>query len=228
LEKPFLTVDDIIDRGFREVGCWELNSARDLIHHIDLPTQSGVYAFAINGVVHYVGLASKSLRQRLGFYRKPGASQRTNVRLNEVIRGHLEAGTLVQIFIAHPPDGQWNGFKLKGAEGLEAGLIETYDLPWNMRGAKQTVRAPVQTRRQRTRGSSLAEQILAVVRQRPGVTELDIAKALFGPSALQPQVNQDCRLLVQRGMIIRRGAGGRADPFTYALANKLDPGSSPG
>jgi hypothetical protein len=135
MSKPNLTLDDLLGSGFTEVGCWELNSARDLIHSVQLPAQAGVYAFAIDGVVQYVGLASKSLRQRFGHYRRPGPSQRTNIRLNEIIRGHIAQGTVVQIAIGHPPDFEWNSLRVSGAEGLEAGLIATFDLPWNMRGA---------------------------------------------------------------------------------------------
>ena len=213
MSKPPLQVTTLLDSGFREVGCWELNSARDLSHSIELPVQSGVYAFAIDGVVQYVGLASKSLRQRLGFYRKPGASQRTNVRLNEIIRGHLHKGIVVQILTAHPPDQEWNGFKIKGAEGMEAGIIEEFHLPWNMRGTQP---APAAQKRQIVpRRVNVAERILDCVKRRPGMTELEIAKAVHGSGAVQQQVNQDCRLLVQKGLIIRQGGGGRADPFTY-------------
>ena len=102
-----------------EIGCWELTSERKLAHTIELPAKSGVYAFAIDGVVQYVGLAARSLRQRLGFYQKPGATQRTNVRLNEVIRGRIEQGAVVEILIAHPPNYDWNGLKISGAEGLK-------------------------------------------------------------------------------------------------------------
>lgn len=125
----------LLESGFVEVGCWELNENRDLAHQIDLPTKAGVYVFAIDGIVQYAGLASKSVRQRLGFYRKPGPSQRTNVRLNEIIRGHLHQGATVQILVAHPPDHDWNGLRISGAEGLEAGLIAEFDLPWNVRGS---------------------------------------------------------------------------------------------
>lgn len=135
MKKPQLTVDHLLESGFEEVGCWELNDARDLSHSIDVPKKAGVYAFAINGLVQYVGLASKSLKQRLGFYRKPGASQRTNVRLNEIIRGHIAEGSIVQILTGHPPDHEWNGFRISGPEGLEAGIIAEFDLPWNMRGS---------------------------------------------------------------------------------------------
>lgn len=134
MSKSKLTVMRLLESGFAEVGCWELSHTRDLTHRIDLPAVPGVYAFAIDGAVQYVGLASRSVRQRLGFYRRPGASQRTNVRLNEMIRGHIDQGSVVQILTAHPPDHEWNGLRVSGAEGLEAGLIAEFDLPWNMRG----------------------------------------------------------------------------------------------
>ena len=194
-----LTTERVLHSGFHEVGCWELTSARDLDHRIELPSQAGVYAFAIDGVVQYVGLASKSLRQRLGFYRKPGASQRTNVRLNEIIRGHIEQGIIVQVLIAHPPDYDWNGLKISGAEGLEAGLIAEFDLPWNLKGAS----------------SATGQQILEFVQKRPGMTELEIAKQMYGPTAVQQQVNQQCRSLLKDGLLERRGRGGVSDPFVY-------------
>ena len=218
MSKPELTVQRLLQAGFEEVGCWELNSARDLSHRIVLPQEAGVYAFAIDGVVQYVGLASKSLRQRLGFYRKPGASQRTNIRLNEIIRGQIAQDTVVQILIAHPSDCEWNGFRISGAEGLEAGLISDFHLPWNMRGTVQDIavrRAPSGPKERIGRVTSIARQIAELVQRRPGMTELEIAKAIYGPSAVQQRVNQDCRLLLERGEIERRGAGGRSDPFVY-------------
>ena len=207
-----LTVDRLLEAGFVSVGCWELNSTRDLSHRIELPATSGVYAFSINGVVQYVGVASKSLRQRLGFYRKPGTTQRTNIRLNEIIRGHLGSGTKVEIVLAHPPDHEWNGLKISGAEGLEAGLIAAFNLPWNVRGVRSNQAAAPHLRASE---DSTASKILEFVHLRPGLTELEIAKAIHGPAAVQQQVNQECRLLVRRGKIERRGMGGRADPFTY-------------
>jgi hypothetical protein len=212
--KPHLTVARLLECGFTELGCWELNSASELAHRINLPTTAGVYAFAIDGIVQYVGLASRSLRQRLGFYRTPGVSQRTNLRLNAVIRGHLEKGTRVQILGAHPPDQAWNGLSIKGAEGLEAGLIEAFDLPWNMRGSERTAPTSGSARDTATVGG-VPERILDLVRQSPGLTELEMARKLFGPSAVQQQVNQHCRDLVKRGRLKRRGAGGATNPFTY-------------
>ena len=217
MTKPALTVERLRTGGFKEVGCWELTSAQDLAHSINLPKQPGVYAFAIDGIAQYVGLASNSLHQRLGFYRKPAISQRTNIRLNEIIRGYLAEGTVIHILIAHPSDHDWNGFRVKGPEGLEAGIIAEFDLPWNVRGA---VRPPPERSRPivSERQSGVAKAVFELVKQRPGLTELEIAKKIYGPTALQPQVNAVCRKLVTDGLIVRQGRG-RSDPYVYFAAD---------
>jgi hypothetical protein len=221
MSKPSLTAERLLQAGFTEIGCWELNESSNLAHSISLPKKAGVYAFVIDGVVQYVGLASKSLHQRLNFYRKPGASQRTNVRLNEIIKGHVGKGSVVRIMVAHPPDYEWNGLLIKGSEGLEAGIIASFALPWNMRGMEQPVgSAQLSPPSALARQSGIESKILDVVRRRPGMTELEIAKALHGPSAVQQQVNSQCRALLKQGKIGRRGSGGAGDPYTYHLENR--------
>src|SRR5687767_2028330 len=111
MPKPNLTVQQVLSAGFTEAGCWELSSAQKLLCKVELPAQSGVYAFAVDGVVQYVGLASKSVRQRLGHYRTPGPSQTTNIRLNDMICGRIGEGAVVEILVAHPPDFEWKGLK---------------------------------------------------------------------------------------------------------------------
>jgi hypothetical protein len=71
---------------------------------------------------------------------------------------------------------------------------------------------------------TIADDIVALVerkqrRKRPlHLTEEDIAEMLFGQDkAYQQRVNQDCRLLVGQGKLVRDGEGGPADPFTYSL-----------
>jgi hypothetical protein len=63
------------------------------------------------------------------------------------------------------------------------------------------------------------QRILDVVEQRSGMTELEIAKAVFGPSAVQQDVNRECRTLVSLGMVERLGVGGPGDPYTYRRSN---------
>lgn len=47
----------------------------------------------------------------------------------------LSGPEAIEIFIAMPPDLEWNGLPVNGRAGLELGLIEKYSLPWNIRGA---------------------------------------------------------------------------------------------
>ena len=49
----------------------------------------------------------------------------------------------------------------------------------------------------------------------PGRTASELAKAIFGPGAVQQRVNQECNMLVQSGAVEFKGEGGPADPFTY-------------
>jgi len=90
MRKP-LTASYLLANGFEEVGCWDA-SERRLSPPLRLPGERGVYAFAAGDEVLYVGLASRSLKQRLSFYARPGVSQRTNVRLNGLIRNAIGEG----------------------------------------------------------------------------------------------------------------------------------------
>jgi len=223
MSKPPLTVDLLQQAGFERVGCWELTDERKLGHKVDLPASAGVYAFATDGAVQYVGVSAKSLRQRFSFYVKPGITQTTSIRLNEMIRGRIDEGAVVEILTAHPPDFAWNGLKVSGPEGLEAGLIRDFDLPWNKRGSPKVGQVGASQTRTKT-----TEGVLNVVCSRPGVTELEIAKAMYGPNAVKQQVNAECRRLVKAGLVDRLGRGGQTDPFTYRLKKKARPGSSSG
>lgn len=134
-EKPPLLASDLAAAGFSHVSRWRLDDEGLLIATDALPKEIGVYAFAIDGVVKYVGVATMGLAKRLYFYAKPGASQRTSVRLNEQMRGELSAVSHIDILVAMPHDLEWNGLPVHGAAGLELGLIKKYALPWNMRSA---------------------------------------------------------------------------------------------
>jgi hypothetical protein len=210
--KPPLTIERLKEGGFAEVGFWQIDDGGALMI-LDLPAKAGVYAFVIDGVAQYVGIASKSLFQRLRFYARPGATQRTSQRLNRQIVELCGSGARIEVLIAFPSDSEWGGFVVKGAEGLEAGIIATFDLPWNIRGAGTIRPAPPSARRQGMKGA--ANRIIEVIRKRPGMTELEIAKVIYGPGAVQQQVNQRCRSLLKQGRVERSGTGGQTDPFTY-------------
>jgi hypothetical protein len=123
----------LLDAGFQRLGDWRLLDGR-----IELDAQApdvpGVYAFALSGVVVYIGVAQNGLRVRMDQYRLGHSGQRTNARLNGLIHKALEAGEQVTVMIAIPPALEWNGLPIDGSAGLEVGLIEMIQPIWNMRG----------------------------------------------------------------------------------------------
>jgi hypothetical protein len=62
---------------------------------------------------------------------------------------------------------------------------------------------------------ALADHIDQLVSHRPGMTELALAKSLFGRVGYQQRVNSTCRRLFREGHFERRGTGGPGYPFTY-------------
>lgn len=67
----------------------------------------------------------------------------------------------------------------------------------------------------------ISNRLLDLIERRPGMTELEMARELFGASAVQQSINPDCRLLVNLGLVERIGVGGPGDPFTHRTTEKL-------
>jgi hypothetical protein len=61
----------------------------------------------------------------------------------------------------------------------------------------------------------LADDIDLLVSRRPGLTELALAKSLFGRMGYQQRVNSTCRHLFREGRVERHGTGGPGHPYTY-------------
>ncbi|UFX07680.1 hypothetical protein [Sinorhizobium meliloti] len=133
--KPPLPLSALADGGFTPAGRWLFSPAEELIVDVPLPKEVGVYAFVKDGFALYVGVATMGIAKRLYFYGKPGISQRTSKRLNALIKSELLASCSIEIYVAIPPDLEWNGLPIHGSAGLELGLIKKYALPWNMRSA---------------------------------------------------------------------------------------------
>lgn len=135
LSKSQLSVDELLAGGFVYTGRWCVSADGVLGVDRPLPQDVGVYAFALDGVVRYVGVATMGLAKRLYFYGHPGKSQKTSIRVGETIRREIARAGCVDVYVAMPPDLEWNGLPVHGAAGLELGLIRRYALPWNIRSA---------------------------------------------------------------------------------------------
>ena len=65
-------------------------------------------------------------------------------------------------------------------------------------------------------GVSRLDQIFAAIKQRPNMTELEIAEATLS-NPYQQRVNPGCRRLVEEKRVVRHGKGGPTDPFRYTI-----------
>ena len=132
--KPKLMVADLLAAGFTRAGGWQIV---DDILMLDMPTskEEGVYAFATGDVIQYVGVATTGLKGRLYGYSRPGRGQKTNIRVNGLIRDIIAASSAVELLTAVPDAMDWNGLPVHTPAGLELGIIKKYDLPWNVRSS---------------------------------------------------------------------------------------------
>jgi hypothetical protein len=62
---------------------------------------------------------------------------------------------------------------------------------------------------------ALADDLEQLVSRRPGLTEVALAKSMFGRMGYQQRVNSTCRHLFKEGRVERHGTGGPGHPFTY-------------
>jgi hypothetical protein len=69
---------------------------------------------------------------------------------------------------------------------------------------------------------TVADQIEALMTHRPGLTEAELAAALFGDAGSPQRISNACRGLMRSRRIERSGRGGRSDPFRYYLIGLVD------
>ena len=133
-----IQLKQLLEIGFKYAGKWTLDNG-DLALNL-VPAQEGenaLYAFIVNEDVKYIGKTTKSLRERLYHYLKPGPRQSTNIKNNANILTALNAGKSVEVF-ALLDDGsrRIGAFHLNVAAGLEDSLIVELRPEWN--GSKKT------------------------------------------------------------------------------------------
>jgi hypothetical protein len=74
--------------------------------------------------------------------------------------------------------------------------------------------------------ATLAQRILGVVLEQPGITDRLLAEALFGAGTPQQRVNGECRLMETRGLL-RRAARSDGLKGNYLVANNPLPSALP-
>ena len=135
-EPQFTPVDVLIRAGFIKLGEWVADEKGKIALSVPAPQYAGVYAFVTDHFVRYVGLTRVGFDKRMQNYRAGHVRQRTSHRINAIILEHIGAGTLVEIYLATPPAATWHGLPVNTAAGLETGMIELMQPPWNMMGVR--------------------------------------------------------------------------------------------
>ena len=87
-------MQELRDIGFLEIGVWTIGPG-GLKFELSVPvgeTCPALYAFTFEEHILYLGKTRRPLSQRLYGYQRPGESQRTNMRIHELLNAHLQGG----------------------------------------------------------------------------------------------------------------------------------------
>lgn len=127
--------------GFIRAGAWRLNEDHSrAAFHGDAPSEAGVYAYLVDGVISYVGSAQRGLARRLRRY-VLADNKRTSMRVRQEIEKQLQDGRAVDVFTIVPEHMTHNGLPIDPVVGLEEGLIRFVKPEWNLRGLGRTTKA---------------------------------------------------------------------------------------
>ena len=122
--------------GFRKVADWAIKAGALECALQDLAkAQNILYAFVSDRSILYIGKTVRPLHQRMYGYRRPHATQSTNIKGNRLILEALSSGLSVSIY-ALPDNGLlfYGGFHVNLAAGLEDSLVNAIKPPWNKMG----------------------------------------------------------------------------------------------
>jgi hypothetical protein len=82
----------LLDAGFQLLGGWRLSKPGEIELTAVAPREPGVYAFALNDILFYIGVSERGLRVRMRDYRIGHPRQRTSSRVKNLIFEALSAG----------------------------------------------------------------------------------------------------------------------------------------
>jgi hypothetical protein len=172
----------LVNLGFEPAGSWLLTSdGLELTLHTAIAQETNVlYAFAIDGLLAYVGKTTQSLKKRMQGYKSPASNGErggsTNIKNHRNIIAALVAGHDVSIFAMRPQAPQQHGeFHVNLSAGLEDSLIRALSPPWNGRSHAVLPQDP----------SSVRPESPHVVQTKIGTTDQVVATKVANTSFLQ-------------------------------------------
>lgn len=138
------TSNELTEIGFIKIGNWLFDENQgikyELItgHEDRMIIPNSLYAMVKNadnedgGEIMYIGKTTKTLKNRFAFYRNPGATQQTNIKVKNRIIESLNIGDSIHIFSFSSLDNLcWGSYNINLAAGLEDALVQTLKPKWN-------------------------------------------------------------------------------------------------
>lgn len=130
----------LIDIGFVNVGKWKME-ADGINYEIksDVHNKKWVlYAFSSDDEVLYIGKSTIAFHKRMYGYKRPAASQKTNIKNNAFIADMIRASKGVDIYLFEGEKKlEYKGISINLAAGLEDPLIGKLTPRWNQTGQIQ-------------------------------------------------------------------------------------------
>lgn len=138
LDDATVSIRHLLDAGFRWAGRWESPDGASIARGFDVDRKPGVYVYAVNGMVMYVGSAQNGLHNRFRNY-ETSKTKRTAMRIRREILASLALGNAVDVYLLPAPLAlRWNGLPVDLIAGIEDGLIRAINPPWNIRGSRRS------------------------------------------------------------------------------------------
>ncbi|MBL9119767.1 MAG: GIY-YIG nuclease family protein [Phycisphaerae bacterium] len=123
------------DLGFERAGRVEPRHASISIAIDDPAVQCAspvLYAFVVADEVMYVGKTAQTFGGRMQSYCTPGPTQRTNLRVRDLLLEVIAGGQAVTLWVWRDPGtASHRGLVLDSAAGLESAVIRHLQPPWN-------------------------------------------------------------------------------------------------
>ena len=127
--------------GFAPAGAWTMEAGCLCLQLDTHQRESNIlYAFVSGDAVLYIGKSVRQLGQRLYGYKRPGSTQRTNLRNHDLLLDALAREAAIEILVLAPSERlMYRGWPVSVAAGLEDTMIARLNPPWNRTGGSATL-----------------------------------------------------------------------------------------
>ncbi len=123
--------------GFFQVAEWRRSTDGIISCEGDVPSKPGLYLFAVEQHVRYVGSALERLDKWMQSYQRRQRDNRSNRPVHAGLAEAINKGERVEIYVRPIPENArnvWQGLPVSVILGVEAALIADLNPLWNRRG----------------------------------------------------------------------------------------------